>query len=205
MPILSVGAITIRLWIISLDHCFPLLCWLGAIHPPSPSPVTAAVKLPVPSPPLPSLPPPPPHPQSHLVSLICPPLRHSIYWKASCAGAKASGECLWALLGWGNPSLCFSPPHMLTFTSTDRQMTQPSCYLWRKSLNGKQRWHITMDGFSWQRLTGVIWIRKRWRQFVTERAGTEQKGSWFKGSYYAPWGTIRSDLLHLLPDNAPEL
>lgn len=36
VPILSVGAITIRLWIISLDHCFPLLCWLGAIHLPPP-------------------------------------------------------------------------------------------------------------------------------------------------------------------------
>lgn len=36
VPIFSVGAITIRLWIISLDHCFPLLCWLGAIHLPPP-------------------------------------------------------------------------------------------------------------------------------------------------------------------------
>lgn len=36
VPIISVGAVMIRLWIISLDHYFPLLCWLGAIHLPPP-------------------------------------------------------------------------------------------------------------------------------------------------------------------------
>lgn len=36
VPILSVGAITISLWIISLDCCFPPLCWLGVIHLPIP-------------------------------------------------------------------------------------------------------------------------------------------------------------------------
>lgn len=36
VPIISVGVVMIRLWIISLDHYFPLLCWLGAIHLPPP-------------------------------------------------------------------------------------------------------------------------------------------------------------------------
>lgn len=47
VPIISVGAVMIRLWIISLDHCFPLLHWLGAIHLPPSSGVTDAVKLPL--------------------------------------------------------------------------------------------------------------------------------------------------------------
>lgn len=85
-PILSVEAITIKSWIISLDHCFPLLCWLGAIHLPFWFKVPGAGKLP----PLPSLLPPPPQPQSQLMVLICPPSRQNTYWKPNCAGAKAN-------------------------------------------------------------------------------------------------------------------
>lgn len=108
VPILSVGAITIRLWIISLDHCFPLLCWLGAIHlprPPESQPLLNCLSL---SLLFPLFYPPPPQPQSHLMILICPPLHHSIYWKASWATAKASAECLQAIQDWGNPP-CDSP------------------------------------------------------------------------------------------------
>lgn len=63
VPIISVRAVMIRLWIISLDHCFLLLCWLGAIHLPPSSGVTNAVKLPLLFTPL--LPPTFPDPVTH--------------------------------------------------------------------------------------------------------------------------------------------
>lgn len=69
MPILSVGAITIALWILSLDQCFPLLCWLCAIHPPS-FRVTAIGKLQILFTPLLSVLPPPPLPHSQLIILM---------------------------------------------------------------------------------------------------------------------------------------
>lgn len=79
VPIISVGAVMIRLWIISLDHCFPLLHWLGAIHLPPSSGVTDAVKLPLLFTSLLSLlPPPPSQSQTHVTIFICPPLQSSI-------------------------------------------------------------------------------------------------------------------------------
>lgn len=146
LPILSVRAITIRLWIISLDHCFPLLCWLGAIRPPF-SWVTATVKLPVPFPPLPSLlsstssTPVTPH-NPHLSSSAP---QHLLKSKLSAYRPFRTGETPYD-----------SPILTLTFTSADSQMIHPSHYLWRKSQNDKQGCHITTDSFSWQRLTGAI-------------------------------------------------
>lgn len=83
VPILSVGAITIRLWIISLDHCFLLLCWLGAIHlppPPKSQPLLNCLSH--------SLLPPPPQPQSHLLILICPLLHCSILLKSKLSWSQ---------------------------------------------------------------------------------------------------------------------
>lgn len=91
VPIISVGAIMIRLWIISLDHYFPLLCWLGAIHLPPPlesqmllNCLSCTLSL------LSLLPPTFPAP-------VTPHDRHlqsSIYQRPSWAAANASSVCL---------------------------------------------------------------------------------------------------------------
>lgn len=81
VPIISVGAVMIRLWIISLDHCFQLLRWLGAIHLTRP-PLTDAVKLPLLLPPL--LPPP---------TFPAPVTPHDLHL-SPCAGQCLSGSTL---------------------------------------------------------------------------------------------------------------
>lgn len=84
-----VGAVMIRLWIICLDHCFPLLCWLGAIHLPPSSGGTDAVKLPLqftsllPFLPPPTFPDPITRHDLHLSSSI--QIQSSINWRASAS------------------------------------------------------------------------------------------------------------------------
>lgn len=97
----SVGAVMIRLWIISLDHYFPLLCWLGAIHLPPPlesqmllNCLSCTLSL------LSLLPPTFPDP-------VTPHDRHlqsSIYQRPSWAAANASPVCLRTVPKRGNTS-----------------------------------------------------------------------------------------------------
>ena len=89
VPIISVGAVMIRLWIISLDHCFLLLCWLGAIHLPPPLESQMLLNCLSCSLLFFLLYPPPYQTQSHVTISICPPLQSSIYRSASCATASA--------------------------------------------------------------------------------------------------------------------
>lgn len=117
MPILSVRAITIRLWIISLDHCFRLLCWLGAIHLPPPSKAQALLNCLSHC-----LLPPPPQPQSHLMILICPLLYSSILLKSELSWSPKPVVGVYRPLRTKEhrpPPPCLSSPNALTFTSTD--------------------------------------------------------------------------------------
>lgn len=135
----------IRLWIISLNHCFPLLHWLGAIHlPPPPESQTLVNCLscsllfflfyPLPS-----------QTQSQVTIFICPPLLSSIYGRASCAAASASAVCLWTHPKWGNTS-----PHsaVLTrwpFTQYKWDNKSIMLFLWRSR---EMPWCRVTTGFS---------------------------------------------------------
>lgn len=133
VPIISVGAVMIRLWIISLDHCFPLLRWLGAIHLPPSSGVTDAVKLPLLFTPLLSLLPPTfPDPVTcHDLHLSSTGEQYLLEGKLRCSQCQ---PCVFM----DRPEMrkhlsSFYCPHTLTFISVESEMTNHSCYFFKGS------------------------------------------------------------------------
>lgn len=203
LPILSVRAIMIRLWIISLDHCFPLLCWLGAIHLPPPPESQPLLNCLSHSPPLPSplsstsSTPVTPH-DPHLSSFAPQHLLKSkLSWSQS--------QC-WVFIGHSRPRKPLAilpsshwPLPQQTAEDTSFLLVVKEVTKWQTGLPYCHR-QLFMTEADWGDIN-----KKGWSQFVTNRAWAEKWSSWFKGSYITPWGTICSDLLHLLLDNAPKL
>lgn len=125
VPILSVGAITIRLWIISLDHCFPVLCWLGAIHLPPPPESQPLLNCPVPLPSS-SLSPAPLPPPPRLPTPVTPHDPHlSSFAPQHVLKSKLSSSQSWRWVFIGHSGLRKSPlwffhPHTPLPQWTDR-------------------------------------------------------------------------------------